>query len=62
MAIETPVEKLRAMGEAAYQRAQDRHSLSVQAEMLGGLIEESIVRSGRNSISAEHHETREHPI
>jgi glycosyltransferase involved in cell wall biosynthesis len=34
-----PPERLRAMGEAAYVRVRERHSVDVQAEMLGRLFQ-----------------------
>lgn len=61
-AIETPREILCSMGEAAYERVRIRHSLNTQAEILDALIEDSVVQSGRDTLSAQHREIREQPV
>ncbi|MEQ8483723.1 MAG: glycosyltransferase family 4 protein [Pseudomonadales bacterium] len=59
--LNTPAERLQAMGEAAFQRVRERHSLITQAESLAALIEESL-HSRSSTANGERRAAPEPPL
>lgn len=59
--LDTPIERVRTMGDAAFQRVRERHALSAQAASLAGLIMDSI-RSQTAADAGARRASQEQPV